>query len=265
MIKKLTQDKVGLILEYLKAHFSNCIYLYIDLKKYGVTHPEVLFWYSEADGDPNTVIMKYYNSFQIFSADKDWKPDEYAAFIAQHSVLTISGNIEVIRKLDKHLRGFKTAYGLVIHEKKYKEFPQFSLVSKADAHDALEIARLMCSDQEFGENYTVENLSRQLADRILENAGRSYILRENDRIVAHVGTFIEDETMVVESGLIVDRTFKNKFYGLIIHEYLKKTMIEEGKNVYAFRINEHMQSYTKAGNDDICGYYGKMTRSEENA
>ncbi len=264
MIKRLENNEVGKVLWFLEKHFSDCIFLYMDLKKYGVNHPDVSFWYSEKNGGPHTVLMKYYDSFQVYSSECDWQPEEYAELISKFHVSTINGNEEVIRKLDKCLKGYKTAYGVIVQEKRYKEFPQFSLITKANPEESCEIAQLMCSDKEFQENYTVENLAKQLGDRMKENAGRSYVLREDGKIVAHVGTFIEDERIVVESGLIVDEAYRNKFYGLIIHEYLKKIIMEERKKVYAFRIRDNMQRYTKAGNDDICGYYGKMTRSEEN-
>lgn len=262
MIKRLNKKDESKALEYLEKYFADCIYLCIDLKRYGTEHPEVLFWYSEAEGELNTVLMKYYDSFQIFSADQSWKAEEYAAFMERFHVTTINGNAEVIQKLDKCMKGYRAAYGVVVQEKKYKEFPQFSLISRAAKEDAGKIARLMCSDKEFGDNYTIEDLSRQLADRMREKIGRSYVLREDGKIVAHVGTFIEDEKIVVESGLIVDEAYKSKFYGLIVHEYLKKVIMEEGKTVYAFRIKDNMQRYTEAGNDDVCGHYGKMTRRE---
>ncbi|MCI9109035.1 MAG: hypothetical protein HFI00_12710 [Lachnospiraceae bacterium] len=260
MLKKLVQRDRDRVLSYLEKNFCDCIYLCIDLEKYGVGHPEVGFWYSERKGEPYLVFMKYYDSIQVFCADDNWKAEEYAEWMNQFSVTMIRGNARAIQKLEGYLEGYHTAYGITVHETEYREFPQFSMVERAGVEDAMEIARLMCADREFGENYTAENLAVQIRDRMIENVGRNFIIRENGKIAAHVGTFIENAKAAVESGLIVDEKYKNKFYGLIVHEYLKKITMQEGKLLYAFRINDAMQRYTRAANESICGYYGKMTR-----
>ena len=82
MIKRLENNEVGKVLWFLEKHFSDCIFLYMDLKKYGVNHPDVNFWYSEKNGGPHTVLMKYYDSFQVYSSECDWQPEEYSDLIS---------------------------------------------------------------------------------------------------------------------------------------------------------------------------------------
>lgn len=260
MIKELTESKMKEVQDYLNTYFLECIYICADLQIYGVNSPDVKFWYEEKEGKLQTVFMKYYDSFQIFSGDNDWAAEEYAEWICSFGVTTICGKKSMIEKLEKLLEHYEAAYGIIIEEKGYKEFPQFSMIHQAKIEEAEEIAELICRDEEFKSNYSVDVLTRQLKDRIRKGIGRSFVLREGNILAAHVSTFVENDKIAVESGLIVDAAYKNKFYGLIIHEYLKKVLAEEGKSIYAFRIKENMKRYTHLANEVVCGEYGKMTR-----
>lgn len=263
-MRQITGSDMNAILRYLQEHMSDCIYLYIDLQKYGTENPNVQFWCSWKGESPNTVLMKYYDSFQIFSAYEKWDIEETIKLLKEHPVTTISGKANMIEELSALLPEYISAYGVIVDEKDYREFEQFSSIREARPEDATEIARLMCTDEEFENNYKVEVLARQLADRIREKVGRSYIMREDGKIVAHTAIFAENEEVAVESGLIVDAAYQSRFYGMIIHEYIKKQMIKEGKKLYGFRIKERMKRCTKAvDSDPVCGHYGKLTwRSE---
>lgn len=263
-MRQLTGRDVNVILKYLQEHISDCIYLYIDLQKYGTENPNVQFWCSWKGESPNTVLMKYYDSFQIFSAYEKWDIEETVKLLKEHPATTISGKENMIEELSALLPAYVSAYGVIVDEKDYREFEQFESIREARPEDAMEIAHLMCTDKEFGNTYKVEILAQQLADRIRENVGRSYIMQEDGKIVAHTAIFAENEEIAVESGLVVDTAYKSKLYGMIIHEYIKKQLTEEGKKLYAFRIKSRMKRCTRAGiNDTVCGYYGKLTWRKE--
>lgn len=263
-MRRMTGRDESAVLEYLRDHVSECIYLYIDLQKYGTENPDVQFWCTWKGEKPDTVLMKYYDSFQIFSANEAWDVEETVRLLEEYPVTTICGKKSMIEELSARLPEYTAAYGVVVKEEDYREFPQFASIREAVPEDAVEIARLMCTDEEFGDNYEVETLTRQLADRMREKVGRSYVMWEDGKIVAHTGIFAENEEIAVESGLIVDAAYQSKFYGIIIHEYIKKQLLEEGKKLYGFRIKGRMKRCTKAANSDpVCGFYGKLTRRKE--
>lgn len=263
-MRQITGSDMNAILRYLQEHMSDCIYLYIDLQKYGTENPDVQFWCSWKGESPNTVLMKYYDSFQIFSAYEKWDIEETIKLLKEHPVTTISGKANMIEELSALLPEYISAYGVIVDEKDYREFEQFRSIREARPENAMEIARLMCTDKGFGSNYKVEILAQQLADRIREKVGRSYIMQEDGKIVAHTAIFAENEEIAIESGLVADTAYKSKFYGMIIHEYIKKQLAEEGKKLYAFRIKDRMKRCTRAaGSDSVCGYYGKLTRRKK--
>ena len=190
--------------------------------------------------------------------------DKICQLLEKYPVKTISGSENIIKEIAPRLSGcYDCNYGIVVKETRYKKLPGFEQVEEATINDCYDIACLMCEDEEFGRNYDVDVLTRQLADRIDTGMGKSYVLREEEKIVGHVATFAEVDDLVVLSGLIVSPLCKNRFGGIVLHEYLKSVYLEEGKFIYAFRIKDKMQRYEKSPGTIICGNYGKLTKVGE--
>lgn len=260
-MERLQEIEVDEVLKYLKKNIQECVYLYIDVSVYRLKNPNMTVWINKKEGQLNTVVMKYFDSFQIFSAYDDWDEQGVLDLILEHGVTTVLGKKSMIERLFPKLNDIYTvAYGIVVKEDKYKDFKQFDQIEQAAVSDVREIAELMCTDEEFSSNYTVEILAQQLEDRMKTGMGRNFIIRKEGRIVAHVGVFAETEDVAVESGLIVSKDAGKNLYGLIIHEFIKKQLISEGKEVFAFRIKDSMIRCTKVAHVGTCLEYGKMTK-----
>ena len=263
-MKLANRSDINKIILFLKENVEHCIYIYIDIVKYGVEHSDIKLWYSETNKEINGVVMKYYDSFQLFFVDVEQDKQEICRILEENPVKTISGNEELIKAIEKYFSDTYVAnYGIVVKETKYKKLPGFDKVEPASISDCEAIAHLMCQDEEFGNNYEETELARQLKDRMQTGMGKSFILRENGEIVGHVATFAEVDDLVVQSGLIVSKKCKNPFSGLILHEYMKSVSLDAGKTVFAFRIKEEMQKYEKSPGTIICGNYGKLTKVGE--
>ena len=151
----------------------------------------MLVWIDKKDEQINTVVMKYFDSFQIYSEFEEWNEEGVLDLILEYGITTISGKKSIIERLASRLEGiYSTAYGVVIKEDRYREFKQFEQVEQATESDVQEIAELMCTDEEFGHNYSVDVLAKQLEDRIRTHMGRNFVIRQDGKIVAHVYRFL---------------------------------------------------------------------------
>jgi len=290
-MKLLKDREIDKVLDYLRASLLDCLYLYIDLKTCGLADKNVLFWHTEnsreyienpleytesptaynkdvagrakSSAGLNTIVMKYYDSFQIFSAYENWSLGETLNLLNEISVRAIHGPEKIIRDLHKHCADlYNESYGLVVCDNAYRELKLFSKVEQANSGDANEIAALMCSSVEFSASYNQEILAGQLNDRLNGGSGRSYIIRENGKIAAHVGTFAELDDIAVVGGLIAGREFKESFYGIALYEYIKKILRQEEKNIYAMRYTDKMLLNAQACNIPSCSF-GKLVRAED--
>ena len=90
----------------------------------------------------------------------------------------------------------------------------------------------MCTAKEWSDVYEEKELAIQLKERMTTGMGRSFIIRDNGKIVAHDATSAETEDIVVLSGLIVKEEYVNEMYGLILSIAMDKIFANEGKEKY---------------------------------
>lgn len=259
-MKKADSSSYPELLEQIEPVKEKCLYIYCNLLAKDAIHDHIDVWSESNHGKLTGIMVKYYDSFQIFG-DADMIDVATAAeILREYSPKTISGNKEFIQKLEEYLTGYKTVYGIIVRMSDYRELPQFTKVEPARAEDANEIAELLRTDEDFYNNYTQEGLASQLRDRILNKTGRSWVIRENGHVAAHVATFAETNTFAIESGLVAAKEYIKMFYGAVLLEYMKKVLTLENKTAYSLRVMYYMQNATKVTGEEICGYYGKMTK-----
>ncbi len=258
-MKKLDNELLkNKFLDTVKQNIGQCVYLAIDLETYGLDDPNVTFYYDEIDGELETLIMKYYDSIQMFSPNYNWDEKKYVEFIKSLSPIAVCARKDIIQKLENHFTEYFPEYGIVIADNKYMEFKQFNLVRQAEPGDARRIAELMYSSNEFRQNNTLDVLEKQLYDRMKSGLGRSFIIEEDGIIVAHTAIYAECGNVAIESGLVVHEDYKRKFYGMIIHEYIKKKLSLESKTLYGIRYNDNMQTNAKKEKLDIRAECGRL-------
>ena len=218
------------ILEYLEHDLKNCIYLYIDIINYGISAKNMKVWLEEEDSRLNMVVMKYYDSYQIYSHKLICRVEEILYLFRKYPASMISGRKDV-KAIDKVIR--------------------------AVPEEAEEIARLICSDSEIGGHYTVEALTRQLKERICTRTGRSYIIRENGDIAAHSATYAEADKIAVVGGTIIKQEYRNLNYYMLLSNYMLQQLTAEGKKAYTFSITDKMIQYHEKMHTK-CSEYGKL-------
>ena len=172
-MRRAGQQDQGTILEYLKKSVAECIYMYIDILNYGVVSENIAVWLQEQDGQIELVVMKYFDSFQIYSQRKSIDTGQILALLQEHPVTMISARRDIIEQLEEVCSGYCAVYGAVFDVSHVRRAfrpmggtrPCALEVTEATAEDAAEIAELLCTDETFRVNYREDDLTRQLADR----------------------------------------------------------------------------------------------------
>lgn len=258
-MREATEEDKKQILQFLQMDLKNCIYLYIDIMNYGVCSENMKVWIDMEGEEMSLVVMKYYDSFQIYSRQSELDSTAVAELLKKYPVAMISGRRDLMEQLAKECPDYKATYGVVFVMDRYRNMQAKTEILRATEADAEEIAELICSDDELGRHYTVEGLATQLRDRIGTGTGRSYIIRENGVIVAHTATYAEAEGIAVVSGTIIKPECRNKNYYILISNYMMEQLAKEGKTAYTFSISEKMIQY----HDKLhakCGEYGKLVK-----
>ncbi len=250
-------DEKNRILEYLKKDIANCIYLYIDILNYGVSTDNITVWTEENTQGIQWVMMKYYDSLQIYSHNALCDLENILQLIQKYRVSMISSPKKIIQRIEGKCGLYKASYGEVFLMDRYHKVDTGSQIEKAGEADVREIAELLCQDPEIGGHYEVENLAMQLADRIRSGTGRSYIIRESGEIAAHSATYAETKNIAVVGGTIVSPNYRNTDYYMLLSNYMLQELLNEEKNIYTFAVSSRMINYHRILHKR-CGDYGKL-------
>lgn len=261
IMREATEQDRARILQYLRGNMKDCIYLYIDIMNYGVSSEHMKVWIEEDADELSLVVMKYYDSFQVYSHLATCNTAAIMALLKQYPVTMVSARRDIIEQLEKQCENYIASYGVVYVVERHREVSAGTDIMLATEEDATEIAKLICTDEEFGANYTVEVLAKQLAERIQTGTGRSYIIRENGEIVAHTATFAEADKIAVVSGTIIRQEYRNSNYYILLSNYMAQQLKKDGKSAYIFAITDKMIRYHDMLHTR-CGEYGKLVRKE---
>lgn len=249
------------ILQYLSQNPADCLYLYIDIMNYGIDSEHMQVWFEEVQEQIGWVVMKYYDSFQIYHHRKCPDVTVVLPLLQQYPVAMISGRRDLIEELEEQCPEYEAVYGEVFLMDKYRKVQDQTEILKATEEDTEEIARLICTDEEIGGHYTVDNLAMQLAERIKTKSGRSYIIRAGEEIAAHSATYAEAEGVAVVGGTIIHPDYRNTNYYICLSNYMLRELALEGKKTYTFATSEKMIQYHRMLHSK-CGEYGKLTKNK---
>lgn len=247
------------ILRYLQDHLADCLYLYIDILNYGIAAENMQVWMEEDGGEITLIVMKYHDSFQVYSHRADADLTAVSELLQIYPVAMISSTRAIIEKLEMQCKTYTAAYGEVFVMTKHRKFQGETKVLRASVEEAEEIARLICSDEEIGGHYSIEDLKAQLAERIATGTGRSYIICDQGQIAAHSATYAEAEGIAVVGGTMIRKEYRKTDYYMLLSNYMLQELAAEGKKAYTFAASEKMICYHRMLHHK-CGEYGKLEK-----
>ena len=257
------QKDVGRVLEYLENDLGNCVYLYMDIRKYGLDSSYIRVWINEEE-QLSTVVMRYFDSLQIYADKRNVDMNGIQELVLKENVQMISGEkslIDRLRSCKKVEENYEAKEGYVFQLENYRVFP-YEGIENGLPEDCQEIADLMCLDEGFAGNYDPKNLALQLQERMQTGMGRSYIIRKDGKIIAHIATFAEDMGIAVTSGLVVHPEYRDYPYGTIMESYLVNNLKKEKFKVFTV-VNERKRvKMLRAMGSKECGQYEKLMRKK---
>lgn len=260
-MRRVTEESFDKVLAYMGDDLPNCLYLYGDMVRYGIDDPNMTVWYGEKAGKINAVVMKYFTGAHVYSKHLDHDLDEVVAKLMEIKADRISSQREIAEVLYSRLQEmYGVEYGYVFRLKKYRELRSPVKIERASAADAGKIAKLLMTSDYFARSYREEKLAEELEDRLRRGIGRSYIMRDGERIIGHDGVNLETDSYAVESLAMVHADYRNTLYGAFLESFMVNDLGKEGKDLYCMLVSERrIKAFEKMGNEP-CAAYGKLYR-----
>jgi len=257
MIVKCKQEHLNNVLAYIGSDYSSCLYLYLDLNKYGTDAETVDVFMQKEKEDIQAVLLRYYSCLHIYSKDNVFDAEELGTFIEQNCFSMLYCTLETGEQILKGLsESFKekasVSNGWVAQIKKIDQKPQ-GIVIPAEADDFEQIAELIFNDEDIGRSYDFDELALQLKERREQGYARNLVIKEQDLVIAHACTNAETDRIAIVAELIVQKEYQRKGYASEIWRELCHELLEEGKEVYSFYYSDESRNlHQKIGFFEVC-------------
>ena len=255
MYVKAKEQDVEKLLTYFEQDLKNCLYSYIDLKKFGIDNPNLTVYFDESEGICCTAL-KYYEGLQLFDVDGKMDAEATAELIIDLNSHIVSSTVDVIEKLYPLLKDtYEMEQGYVTEMLSMPECEISEEVRPAELSEYDEIAKLICSDEGVGGHYEPEELKNQLLTRLGEGMGRNYILKRDGEIIHHAATYAELDNLAVISGVITREDWRGKGVGTLAVRKLCHDLLQEGKKPCLFYYTKQAEGfYKKIGFEEGTGW-----------
>ena len=255
MYKKAKEQDVEKLLCYFEQDLKNCLYSYIDLKKFGIENPNLTVYFDEADGICCSAL-KYYEGLQLFDAEGKMDAQGTAELIRSLNSHIVSSTVDVIEKLYPLLEDtYEMEQGYVTEMLSMPVCEISEEVRPAKIEEYDEIARLVCSDKGVGGHYEPEELKELLLTRLSEGMGRNYVLKRNGELIHHAATYAELDNLAVISGVVTRDDWRGKGIGTMAIRKLCYDLLKEGKKPCLFYYTKQAEGfYKKIGFEEGTGW-----------
>lgn len=261
MIVRLTESDRQEVLRHIGDERGRCLYLYMDILKFGLNSPEVAVWAQRIDGEIAALMLKYHNGFHIYARKTDFDSGEMADLIRRIAPGLVCGEVSVLQSLSSALPEYTAEYGVIYKLGKLSACADRAGVQAACSEDFRPVARMLMEDEDYGSGFTLEELEGQFRGRQEAGVSRSLVLKQGGEVVAHVATGAETADVATVNGLVVAKSLRRRGLATKMMNALCAELQSEGKDVYSVVYAEPSANlHRKIGFCEYCTW-GKMFAS----
>lgn len=258
------------ILAYLKPDLGNCLYLFLDIDTYEIGAGVIDVWIQRAiDSTIIGIAMRYMDSFQLYARQENIDKVNYADLanlIKCAEAMRVSAPKGIIRALKSMLEeSFDDSYGVVMELVSYKSLSNLNVhVEEASRGDIPEIVNIIVNDEDLGASYELQEMVKQFEERYDQGMGKSFVIRKDGSIIAHLGFSAITSEFVIAAYTVVKPENRNYPYGAFLDSYLINLLLPRlSKRGFAFMQDSRRIKLFELMGNPIVGEYGKLLRKEK--
>ncbi len=263
MIQECDNIRQDIVKDYIGDEYYKCLYLYIDMLQYGCSSEFTKTWLQEDNGEITAVMLAYHSAMHVYSKQQNFDVQELTEFLIEKKPSIICASAELIKLLEPQMssNGFISEYG---HIGKFVHCDPSSVscdIRLANKDDIKEIAKLLYEDDDIGSSYTMEDLVKQMEERIESGFVRSYVIKQDYQVVAHLGTGAEVDKLCTVSYVITHPQYRGRGLSSSLFSYACNRLSLEGKEIFSVYYPENSRRlHHKMGFVDCCEF-GKLYRN----
>lgn len=263
MIIKCSNDQQNEIVDYIGNEYGKCLYLYIDLIKYGCDSEFTKVWKAIDENGINMIMLAYHSALHLYSKNGIFNEKEIANFVRKNNPSIVCAIKPLIVTLQPLLTtdGYDFELGF-IGKKMYSIKPNTVFpVEIAREKDVEQIAKLLYEDDDIGASYSFEDLVNQIKERLSQGFVRSFVIKDEGKVIAHLGTGAEISKLCTISYVITDPNYRGMGLSSFLFCYACNQLESEGKEIFSVYYPENSRRlHHKMGFEDYCEF-GKLFRT----
>ena len=257
MISKCFKDDEKRVVAYIGDNYPFCLYLYLDLLKYGIESDLIKVYIQEDKGEIKSLLLSYYSCLHVFSRENEFEAKEIADFFcANHFMMLYCTLVTADRVYSAFPQSMKSraiiTKGWVSQIEKIDHEPR-GLAVPAEKLDFEQIAKLIYEDEGIGRSYKLDELAKQLEERNREGYSRNLVIKRDDLVIAHACTNADFNGIAVVAELMVRKEFRRRGYASEIWREICSQLLSEKKTVYSiYYSNESKRLHKHIGFHEVC-------------
>lgn len=262
MIIKCINSQEKEIKDYIGTEYGKCLYLYIDLVKYGCDSEFTKVWKVLGNNGINMVMLAYHSALHMYSFAMDFNEEEIVQFIRERNPSIICASKSIIERLKPFLvdDGYEYEYGHIGKKTNVIQPKEGVKVERAQS-DIEQIAKLLYEDDDIGASYTFDDLVSQIRERLSQGFVRSFVIKQDAKVVAHLGTGAEIDKLCTICYVITDPNYRGKGLSSALFCYACQQLESEGKEIFSVYYPENSRRlHHKMGFVDYCEF-GKLYKT----
>lgn len=251
LVKCTTKKQVDTVIDFVAPFRERCLYVYLDLIRYGVSNPAVESWIDSLK-NPSTVAMRYHNGLHVFALPGVELTGlrKLVATMRPALVLGESSVIAQISGIDSYVESANI--GVVMKQQSANVVTRNECM-RATMEDIDEVAKLILSEDSLASGYSKPELIEQMSERWTNGYGRSYIIRRDGAVVAHAGTGAESSGVATIVDVIVDAHHRRRGLAREVVSFLCNELVSEGLSPYLYCYEEGARRlYLSLGFKAVC-------------
>ena len=210
------------ILEYIGDDFKCTPYLYINIKRYGVSDPNVKVWIDSDGAHISGVYLMYYDCLHFYTKESGAYPHEvFLSMLTECRPKVFMVQRQFGDRLEPGAFGsFKLIKTHLVALQMSSHGKRDDRVQLVERKDLREIAALMLTDRSRAATYEQDILVAQLEARYDDQFSRSFVLRQDGAAAAVYSTYGETDKVVMLGGLITLPQYRRQGLARAVMEHV---------------------------------------------
>lgn len=239
MIRKLVEKNREEVLQFLKRESALNLFIIGDIENFGFyTDFHELWAQLDLNNSYKAVLLRYFNSFVFYAKDDDFDVVSFANIIKNYKDSnSLSGKKSVIDPFEEYIDFNKSRNQFFTELKTKKGLPPIDVklnIQRATIKDCEELYKLRRSIEEFSEfPFSLEAFKKTFET----NTGRTFYIREDNRIVSSASTTAENSSSAMIIGVCTLKEYRNRGYATACITALCNELLEEGESLCLFYDN----------------------------